>query len=97
MKNYLLLSVTLVFLAACSSPPPVKLTADDITLKREAPGEDCKSLGRVEGRVSTIKGNMDEALADLKQQAISKGATYVHVGASGAMGQSVRGEAFFCP
>ncbi len=95
MKRSLLV-VFLLVMTACSSAPPVKPEADNVKVSRDPADEDCKELGPVEGRNSSAKGTFDQALEDLKQDAAGKGANYVQIRQSGAMGTSVRGIAYLC-
>ena len=88
--------VSLINLVACSSAPPVKPEGDNVKVSRDPADEDCKELGPVEGRNSSAKGTFDDALEDLKQDAAGKGANYVQIRQSGAMGTSVRGIAYLC-
>lgn len=83
-------------IGACSSRPPVKPESKNVEVSREAADEDCKELGPVEGRTMSAKGNFEEALEDLKKDAAFKGANYVQIKKSGAMGTAVRGTAFLC-
>lgn len=85
----------LLLVSACSSHPVIP-EKDDIKVSREAPDSDCKSLGMIEGRTKKIKGTAEDALDDMKGEAIKKGANYVKMEMMGAQGTSVRGEAFFC-
>jgi hypothetical protein len=94
MKSLLMISFLVLF-AACSSHP-IKPEADNVKVSRDEADKDCKELGDVEGRVKNVKGTFEEALEDLKLDAARKGANYVHIQQSGAMGQSVRGAAYFC-
>lgn len=93
MKNVLQL-FTLVFLFGCASKPI--LDADDIKLTRDEPSKSCKSLGPIEGRVSSIKGTLEQAMEALKLEAVKKGADFVKIETVGAQGQTVRGEAYNC-
>ncbi|MCB9071979.1 MAG: DUF4156 domain-containing protein [Bdellovibrionaceae bacterium] len=85
----------LIALEACSSHP-IKPEADNIKVSRDEADKDCKELGDVEGRVKSVKGTFEEALEDLKLDAARKGANYVQIKQSGAMGQAVRGTAYWC-
>lgn len=82
-------------LAACSSPP-IKPAADNVEVSREDAKKNCKEVGAVEGRTKTTKGSFEEALEDLKLDASRKGANFVKIEQTGAMGTSVRGLAYFC-
>ena len=94
-KNLLLFFIFLGF-AACTSAPPVKPESSNVKVSREAADEDCKEIGNVEGRNSSTKGTFEEALEDLKKDAALKGANYVQIRQTGAMGTSVKGKAYLC-
>lgn len=85
-----------ILLFACSSHPVIPETKD-IVVSRDEAKTSCKSLGSIEGRSTSLKANPEEALADMKQEAIKKGANYVKMETMGAQGTAVRGEAFYCP
>lgn len=82
-------------LTSCSSHP-IKPESKNVEVSRNAAGKSCKEIGRVEGRTKNIKGTFEEALEDLKLDAARKGANYVQIEQTGAMGQSVAGLAYFC-
>jgi hypothetical protein len=96
MKRYAYLFVGLVILNACSSVPPVKPEAKNVEVSRQDADKDCKELGPVEGRTTNEKEGFDQALEDLKLDAARKGANYVQIRTTGAMGSSVRGDAYLC-
>ena len=83
------------FFSACSSHP-IKPEGKNVEVSRNDADKDCKEIGRVEGRVKNVKGTFDEAMEDLKLDAARKGANYVKMEQTGAMGQSVAGVAYFC-
>lgn len=87
--------VFIACLSACSSHP-IKPEGKNVEVSRNDADKDCKEIGRVEGRVKNVKGNFDEAMEDLKLDAARKGANYVKMEQTGAMGQSVAGVAYFC-
>jgi len=93
MKNILKPS-TLAFLLGCASKPI--LDVDNIKLTRDEPSKSCKSLGPIEGRVSSVKGTLEQAMEALKLEAVKKGADFVKIETVGAQGQTVRGEAYNC-
>ncbi|GIL16404.1 MAG: hypothetical protein BroJett040_01550 [Oligoflexia bacterium] len=82
-------------LTACSSHP-VLPTKKDITVSREMPKGKCQDLGMIEGRTKSVNGTTEDALEDMKADAIRKGANYVKMETMGALGTSVRGQAYFC-
>lgn len=79
----------------CSSHP-IKPEGDNVKVSRDEAGKNCKEIGPVEGRVKTNKGTFEEALEDLKLDAARKGANFVNIQQTGALGQAVRGTAYFC-
>ena len=95
MTRILILSL-FALVTACSSAPPVKPEGKNVEVSRDPADKDCKELGAVEGRNSSSSGTFDQALEDLKQDAALKGANYVQIKQSGAMGTSVRGTAYLC-
>lgn len=94
MKHIFLVLISLV-LFSCSSHP-VLPKPEDIKVSREEPGKNCKSLGAIEGRSTSTTPKPEEALEDLKQEAIKKGANFVKIETMGAQSTAIRGEAFFC-
>jgi len=92
-----LLSVTAVALifSACSSHP-VLPEKGDIKVTRDNPSDKCKNLGPIEGRSTKVNAKPEDALDDLKSEAIRKGADYVRIETMGAQSASIRGTAFFC-
>lgn len=93
-KIFMLLTITILF-SNCGSHP-VLAEKSDIKVSRETPDSDCKSLGPIEGRSIKINATNEEALDDLKAEAVRKGSNYVKVETFGAHGGSIRGEAYFC-
>ena len=98
LKQALGLSVLFIGMLAvlsCSSRP-IKLELDDVEVSRERADEDCKELGKVEGRTMTATGSVEEALDDLKKSAAAKGANYVVVKQYSQTGTAVTGLAYEC-
>ncbi len=95
MKSRLLLA-TLLVLSACSHQPIVP-EAKNVEIKRENPPSDCKEIGRVVGQVRTTSGSIQQAIDDMKLDAARKGANYVRMESTGAMGTSAQGTAYQCP
>lgn len=93
--NKLVLILSALFLAACSSHPVIP-KKEDIKVSRDAAGENCESLGAIEGRTTKINGKVEDALEDLKEDAIKKGANYVQIESMGALASTIRGKAYFC-
>lgn len=87
--------IEIILFAGCGTHPVLPETKD-IKVSREAPKANCKSLGFIEGRVNRVNAKTEEAIEDMKQEAIRKGANYVKMETIGALGGSVRGEAFYC-
>ena len=85
-----------VLISACASRS-VLPKADDVKMSRDIPAKNCVELGLVTGRVRMEKGNEEQALADLRQEAAYKGANYVRVRQYSAYGTAVTGIAYDCP
>lgn len=94
--NRKLFAISLFLLAACSSKPIIP-DGKNVKISRENPKEDCQDLGRVQGSVPTIKGTIEQAIEDMKMDASRKGANYIRMETTSAIGTSVMGTAFFCP
>ena len=84
-----------LFLTACSSHP-VLPEKSDIKVSRDTPSEKCKNLGAIEGRSTKMAAKPEDALDDLKSEAIKKGADYVKIETMGAQSSVIRGTAYFC-
>ncbi len=98
MKSLVILFLTIfsaLVLVNCSSHP-IKPEAGNVKVSRDEADKDCKEIGRVEGRVRTVKGTFEDAMEDMKLDAARKGANYIHMQQTGALGQSVSGTAYFC-
>lgn len=98
-KNVQFATNALIALAvvACSHHPIIP-DAKNVEISRQAPKDsECKSLGKVQGFVITSTGTIEQAIEDMKLDASRKGANYIQMESTGAMGTSVSGEAFFCP
>jgi hypothetical protein len=91
-----LITLLTMVLISCSSQPIVP-DAKNVTLKREEPKPKCREVGRVQGSVSTKSGTVEQAIEDMKLDAARKGANYVRMEATSAMGTSVSGTAYSCP
>ncbi len=85
-----------IFLNSCANQPVVP-DGKSIKLARENPSSSCREMGKVYGKVSTSSGTVDQAIEDMKLDAARKGANYVRMEATGAMGTAVEGTAFSCP
>ena len=95
-KNQFFLLILLFLFVACTSAPPVKPEAKNVEVSRDQADDDCKEIGPVEGRNSSSKGTFELALENLKADAAGKGANFVQIQQSGAMGTSVKGTAYLC-
>lgn len=80
--------------AGCASKPI--LEKKEITVTRDEPSSSCHDLGSIEGRVMTVKGTQEQALENLKDEAVKKGANWVKIYTVGAQGTTVRGQAYHC-
>ena len=83
-------------LANCSHQPVVP-DAKNVEVAREEAGSKCVELGRVSGSVSTVNGTIEQAIEDMKLDAARKGANFVKMESTGAMGTSATGIAYQCP
>ena len=61
MKKVILILCASGFLGGCASQPVVP-QKDSIKVGREKPSGDCKLLGKVRGRSTSIKGTAEDAL-----------------------------------
>jgi len=94
MKSLLLLLT--VLLSACSHQAIVP-EAKNVKIARENPPSDCREIGHVLGQVKTTAGSIEQAIDDMKLDAARKGANYVRMESTGAMGTSASGTAYQCP
>ena len=83
-------------LVGCSHEPLVP-EAKNVTVRREDPSAKCRELGQVQGSVGTTTGTVEQAIEDMKLDAARKGANFVQLQTTGAMGTSVSGTAYHCP
>lgn len=90
-----LLGSMLFTLIQCTNHPVLPETKD-IKVSRDAAGSKCQSLGPIQGKTMSNKGTSEEALEDLKRDAVRKGANYVQIQTMGAMASSIQGEAYYC-
>ena len=95
MKKFVALLMAVGFVGCASHQ--VKPTAESVKVSRDDADKDCVEIGVVQGSVSTTKGTVDEAIEDMKLDAARKGANYVQMGVTSALGNSVSGTAFKCP
>ena len=95
IKCLIILNLVVGFLTACSSHP-VLPEKSDIKVSRDNPSDKCKNLGPIEGRSTKINAKPEDALDDLKAEAVRKGADYVKIEMMGAQSSGIRGTAYFC-
>ncbi|MBN8537310.1 MAG: DUF4156 domain-containing protein [Deltaproteobacteria bacterium] len=93
---YLLLIQLNLILSACSTQPIVP-SADKITISRENPPQECKNLGRVQGRTISASPNLEAAIEDMKKEVAFKGANYVVMETASGYETAVSGTAYYCP
>lgn len=87
---------TALLLTACSHQALVP-EGKNMKVQREDFPANCENLGAVEGRNPNLKGNVEEAIEDLKREAAFKGANSVRLEMTSGYGNSVRGTAYRCP
>ena len=86
----------LLMIAGCSHQALIP-EAKNVKIQREAPSKDCRSLGQVEGNVIHANGKIEDAIEDMKLDAARKGANFVQMGETSALGKNVAGVAYQCP
>jgi Flp pilus assembly protein TadD len=89
--------VPLILLFSACSNRPVVPEAKSVTVQREEADKKCKEIGRVQGSVTSHGGSVEQAIEDMKLDAARKGANYVRMEATSALGSSVSGTAYSCP
>ena len=94
VQKFMLLS--LLVLAGCSHQAIVP-EAKNVKIQRETPSKDCRNLGHVEGNVIHANGKIEDAIEDMKLDAARKGANFVQMGETSALGKNVAGVAYQCP
>jgi hypothetical protein len=95
-RPLLALALFLFFASGCSHQPVIP-EAKNVKIARENPDDDCREIGRVTGQVKTMSGSIEQAIDDMKLDAARRGANFVRMEATGAMGTSVSGTAYQCP
>jgi hypothetical protein len=95
LKSILAVLALVVMFSGCSSHP-VLPEKSDIKVSRDNPSDKCKNLGAIEGRSRKVNAKPEDALEDLKEEAVRKGADYVRIETMGAQSATIRGTAFFC-
>ncbi len=96
MRRLISALVLVAGLTGCSSHP-IKPEGENVKITRDEADDDCREIGPVEGRNSSVKGTFEQALEDLKLDAARKGANFVKIGATSGTGTAVHGVAYFCP
>ena len=88
--------LSLLVFSSCSHQAIIP-EAKNVKIQREAPAKNCRSLGHVEGNVIHATGKIEDAIEDMRLDAARKGANYVQMGETSALGKNVAGVAFQCP
>ena len=98
-RNSINLALALVvgFLCNACSHEALVPDAKNVTVQREPVNAKCVEIGKVQGSVATTTGTIEQAIEDMKLDASRRGANYVHMESTGAMGTSVSGIAYHCP
>lgn len=91
----ILFAAAITAMMGCASKP--LLEKDDVKVTRDEPSKSCHHLGAIEGRTISTKGTREQALENLKEEAMKKGANFVKMETVGAQGTVVRGQAYHCP
>jgi hypothetical protein len=86
----------LIFSSACSHQPIIP-EAKNVVIAREMPSSKCTEIGAVKGYVATTTGTLEQAIEDMKLDAARRGANFVLMQSTGAMGTSASGTAYVCP
>ncbi len=95
LKSFVIVLTMAIVFSGCSSHP-VLPEKSDIKVSRDNPSDKCKNLGAIEGRSRKVNAKPEDALEDLKEEAIRKGADYVRIETMGAQSTTIRGTAYFC-
>ncbi len=93
--SFTMLSALFAF-SSCSHQAIVP-EAKNVKIQREAPSKNCRNLGHVEGNVIHATGKIEDAIEDMKLDAARKGANFVQMGETSALGKNVAGVAYQCP
>jgi hypothetical protein len=91
-----LISALVLTISACSSQPIIP-EAKNVKLSREDADKDCREIGLVQGTVSTTHGTLEQAIENMKLDAARRGANFIRMESTGAMGTSASGTAYQCP
>ena len=95
LVSVLKITTVLALISGCAHQAIVP-EAKNVKIARENPASDCREIGPVKGSVKTSSGSIEQAIDDMKLDAARKGANYVRMEATGAMGTSASGTAYQC-
>lgn len=82
-------------LVSCSHEPVIA-EAKNVKVAREKPSSSCEEIGLVTGKTASDKETVVDAIEDMKLDAAKRGANFVRMQSTGAMGTSVSGTAYHC-
>lgn len=85
-----------IFLTSCSHMSNLP-DEDNVKVSRDDAKKDCQFLGKLEGRSMSKIPKPEEALTDLKMEAVNKGANFLTVKEYSGNGTAVTGLAYKCP
>ena len=94
--SVLKVATALICISGCAHQAVVP-EAKNVKVARENPDSSCREIGPVKGTVKTSSGSIEQAIDDMKLDAARKGANFVRMEATGAMGTSASGTAYQCP
>ncbi len=97
VKKFLFVTLFALPIFSSCSHQAIVPEAKNVRIAREEPSKNCKNLGHVEGSVATAQGKIEDAIEDMKLDAARKGANFVQMGQTSALGKNVAGVAFQCP
>lgn len=97
MKSMLALAIAFATLGTGCSSHPIVPEAKNVEVSRNDAGRKCREIGPVQGSVVTAKGTVEQAIENMKLDAARKGANFVRMETTSALGTSVSGTAYFCP
>lgn len=93
MKNICYI-ILVLFLTSCASKPLVDV--DEIKLTRDEPKASCQSLGVIDVKSISNKPDEKKMMEEMRIEARKKGANFVKIEGMGALGTSLRGQAYSC-
>ena len=97
VKKFFALAISALAIFSSCSHQAIVPEAKNVRIAREEPAKNCRNLGHVEGSVITAQGKIEDAIEDMKLDAARKGANFVQMGQTSALGKNVAGIAFQCP